>query len=299
MDKKTPTTRWQQVWPFALLCFMGASRWILADSFPASGSTLRSEAAGCFLAAVGVFVWTFTVQSSVPRSTESSVELLRAGLAGGALLAAPALGAALRGAAAQSYNRTAAMCFVPLVFQVCTGIRTGSGMSKLGAPLAGIAGALFLFPLALPVDVGGWVGLFLPPLAVGLACAFLLTPPQERPRGFPTAAFLGGGTCGLLAMDLLRRPLTPEPDLPLTISALGLDLILALLVVLCLRRLQATMYTTRTLWAPVVTVLEGMLIFRPEASLRVWTGVALICVAGVLLWREPRPSIESSMIPRR
>ena len=276
---------WSKVWPFASLCVLTASRWIAADQWPQTGSTLRSEASSCAIASVALLVLWLRRKSS-ERAPWNGGQVAWAAFTGAALLAMPALGAALRGAAGEPFNRTAAMCFVPLVAAICYGIRSGSGMRGLGAPLAGVAGALFLFPLALPVDAAGWSGLLLPPLAVGTACGLLIDYVASESAQVLAAIFLAGGAGGLLAIDAVRATFSHESGTPLLLAATTLDLIIVLCAVLSLQRLGAAHYATRYLIAPIITVLEGMLLLHPGFSLRVCTGLVLMAGAAFALWRE-------------
>ena len=84
---------WRRYWPFAVLCLLTASRWVLVEAVPEAGSTLRGAALGCVIAALG------TAMAGPWRTGEKlgwRGALLLLG-AGAALLAAPALGVVLRG----------------------------------------------------------------------------------------------------------------------------------------------------------------------------------------------------------
>ena len=290
-DVAFPMTReahphwFRATWPFVLLCLLSASRWIAADQWPQTGSTLRSEAVACALAAGILLAFRSRAQPSPPPR-----HLLWAGSFGLALLAVPSLSAALTGPASEPFNHAVAMCFIPLVAAMVAGIRSGTGMTGLGAPLAGIAGALFLFPLALPVDISGWAGLALPPLVIGIVCGLWTKAIPTHPR--LAAAFTAGGALGLCVIETTRTVMVRPTGTPFAAVAVALDLAAIACVVLTLQRLGTERYLTRYFWAPALTVVEGMLIFRPAFSIRIWTGLVLIVAAAILFWR-PR-SINSA-----
>ena len=103
---------------FVVLCVVASSRWILADQWEAMGSTLRTGAWACGLAAYVAAVVAVAEKRRLPRMW-SVVGLLAIG---GGLLAAPELGAVLHGPASGALDRTIALCFVPVIVTVVAGI---------------------------------------------------------------------------------------------------------------------------------------------------------------------------------
>lgn len=272
--------RW--IWlSLVLLCLLAGSRWLLADVWPATGSTLRSGALACAVVAALAFLL-------ARRSAHPSVgpwRIFSAMMAGVGLLAAPALGAVLQGSAANPMLRSAALCFVPLLATVLSARRDETS-APLWPALTAIAGAMVLFPLSLSISLAGYAGLFFPALAVGLVCKHwqgLQTPDIT----WCEAGWLcAGGAVGLVALELLRLASSADDTQQLSLLAVGIDCVVTTSAVAVLLQLGGRRYAARYLLAPVVTVIEGIIIFRPPAPGRTLLGVALLLAASLGLLRK-------------
>jgi hypothetical protein len=285
--------RIKSAWPLLLLCLLYGSRWILADVRPQSGSTIASEAVAAALLAAG-----FAVYAIRRPARGSHSGLVQSACIGAALLAAPTLGAMLRGAAGDGFNRTVGLCFVPL-FLAMARAWTGQATLRAGVGLTAVAGALLLFPLTLPQSVAGYLGLLLPPL---LVTAGLALGRAHAPQARHAWAFFAGGALALGLMEAARRHGAVDASQPLSLEAILIDLALAALTLLALRRAGSRLYAARFLLTPVVTAVEGLLIFRPGMTLRVTTGMLLLAVAVVGLYRQRDEADEASLslrAPRR
>jgi hypothetical protein len=266
---------------FGLLCLVAGSRWMVADQWPELGSTLRSEAFACGGLAVLAVAFAAVRRRARPG--------LRGGvwlaLAGVGLLAMPAFGTVLRGAAGESLNRAVALCFVPVMVTVLRGIRSDGAAVSLWPGLAGLAGALLLFPLALPSSVWGYLGLLLPPLAVSVACAALPRLSREMSGAWAAAVLFLGGAAGPWAVEGARLAI---PGSAGTISpwAVALDGAEAALAVLAVLQVDEVRYASRYFAVPLLTVLEGAALLRSGLTVRFGFGLALLAVGSAALWRR-------------
>jgi hypothetical protein len=278
---------------FAVLCLLASARWILADQWPLMGSTLRSEAWACGVAAM-VAVGVAVARRRRFPGVWNVVELLAVGAS---LLAAPALGAALTGAAGAALNRTVALCFVPVLVTVLGGIGNESGVSaSLWPGLAGLGGALLLFPVALPSTVLGWVGLAIPPLAVSGACVGLRGVSRGVAAEWVAALlFAGGGVC-LALMEAARGVSSGVPAQAFSVWAVGLDAVVAGLAVFVVMRMEPLRYVSRYFVVPLLTIVANLAILRPYVSFRQWVGLVLMAAAALALVRMRGTGGGTSML---
>jgi hypothetical protein len=264
---------------FGLLCVVAGSRWIVADRWPELGSTLRSEACAC--GGLALLALTFAVVRRHARLR------LRAGvwlsLAGIGLLAMPAFGSVLRGAAAESLNRTVALCFVPVMVTVLMGVWRDGSAASLWPGLAGLGGALLIFPLALPSSVWGYVGLLMPPLAVSAACAALPRGSRRIGGAWAAAALLVGGTLGLWAIEGARMASGGSAG-AISACAVGLDGLEAALTVLAVLQRNELRYASRYFAVPLVSVLEGVALLRSGITIRLAAGLFLLAAGTAAFW---------------
>jgi hypothetical protein len=269
--------RWKAA--FAVLCVLASSRWILADQWEAMGSTLRTETWACGLAAFVAAAVAIGERRRLP-SVWIVVELLAIG---GGLLAAPELGAVLHGAASGSLDRTIALCFVPVIVMVADGIWSeGGSAASLWPGLAGLGGALLVFPVALPSNVLGWVGLVVPPIAVSAACVACRRVAREADAVWSAALLLAGGA-GCLA--LMGAALGGFAVQAFSVWAVVLDLLVAAVVVFVVLRVDALRYISRYFFVPLLSIVEGLVLLRSGATLRQGFGLALLAAGGVALLR--------------
>jgi hypothetical protein len=277
---------------FAVLCLIASSRWILEDAWPAVGSSLRSEAWACAVLAVLTFAGALGLRRQRP-ALESGLTLLAVG---GGVLAAPSFGVVLGGAAGDSFNRTVALCFVPVIVIVLSGIWSDGAFSPSFWPgLAGLGGALLVFPLVLPSSVVGYVGLLAPAIVVGAACVACRRVARGVPGEWSAALlFTGGAVClGLLEA---RHAAPIDGALPFPFAAVGIDIVLTALTVFVVLRTDAMRYAARYFVVPLLTIVEGLLVLREGVTLRLGAGIALLAVAAAALLTTRRDGDRSSSL---
>jgi hypothetical protein len=293
--RKGGDRRWR--WAFAALCLVAGSRWIFADEWPQTASSLQAEAVACWIAAL----LAFAVAGGRLRTRPDALSGLKLLAIGGGLLAAPALGAVFTGPASEPFNRTVALCFVPIIVAVLSGIWSGdaASSSSLWPGLAGLGGALLVFPLVLPSGMLPYIGLLIPPIAVGAACAACRSVSREVAAEWSAALlFAGGGIC-LALMETARLATSHMAAPPLSAWAVGINLLLVALTVFVVLQAEAAHYVSRYFVIPLLTIVEGVLIFRSGITLRLCVGMALLVVSTVVLVRVRGTDAESSQLRLR
>ncbi|MEO7030699.1 MAG: hypothetical protein ABI147_14985 [Acidobacteriaceae bacterium] len=278
MAMKTVRRRW---WiPFGVLCVVASSRWIVADQWPRMGSTLRSEAWACAIGAVAACAVAIARRRQAPRLWD----VLGTLAVGGGLLAAPALGAALRGPAGEPLIRTVALCFVPVVVILLSGILTGQRTS-LWPGLAGLGGALLVLPLTLPSDVLGWVWLIAPPVAVSVACVACRKVARLVAVEWSASLLFAGGAVGLVLIEAGRVASSGVSAQSFSLWGMALDALLTGLVVLVVLQMDGLRYAARYFAIPLLTIVETALIVRSGVTLRLCAGMVLLAAGAVGLLR--------------
>ncbi len=288
------TVRWSLWISFAVLCVVASSRWIVADQWPRMGSTLRSEAWACAIGAVAACA----VAIARRRHARSPSDVLGLLAIGGGLLAAPALGAALRGPAGEPLIRTVALCFVPVVVTLLSGIWSDStdGRTTLWPGLAGLGGALLVLPLTLPSDVLGWVWLIAPPVAVSAACVACRRVVRRVAVEWSAGLLFAGGAVGLVLIEAGRVASSGVPAQGFSVWALALDALLTGLVVRVVLQMDGMRYAARYFAIPLFTIVETALILRSGVTLRLCAGMVLLAAGSVGLLRARGTDADTSAL---
>ncbi len=252
---------------------------MLADTWPSMGSTLGSETWACGVGAVACA----TIVAARNRSATGWHEAWKALLVGAGLLALPACGAALRGVAGEPLNRTAALCFVPVMVAVLSGIADDGPSPEWWPGLAGLGGALLIFPLTLPSSVAGYAGLLLPGSGVAVACVF----GRRLQSGAPWTPMwlLAGGAGGLAVLEAGRRVAGGASGQNFSPWAVVLDALVAGLTVFLVSRVSGLRYASRYFAVPLLTILEGLALGVSGLTLRLGIGLLLLAAAVVAVWR--------------
>ena len=267
--------RWWVWVAFAVLCAVGASRWLLADRWPEMGSTLRSEAWACAVGAAVCAGVAVLRRRSLPE-TRRRLELMLIGMG---LLAMPIFAAALQGPAGESLNRTIALAFVPVV------ALTWGGPERLWPGLAGLAGALLVLPFTRPPGVAGYFALALVPLAVGAACALSGHVVREVSAAYAGALVFAGGGLGLAALEVGRVFAGGVEAQRFSAEAVALDLLEAALVVAVVLRAGGVRYAARYFIVLLLMLAEGVFLLHQAITLRVALAMVLLAVAAAALLR--------------
>lgn len=276
--KKKGSWRW-----FAILCLIASSRWIFENRYPEVGSTLRTEAWSCGILAV----LTLAAALAGKRRRPTLQESVRLMIIGGGLLAVPAFGVLLGGAAGDSFNRAVALCLVPVIVLVLSGVWSDSAPSALSfwPGLVGLGGAMLVFPLMMPTNVFGYVGLLAPPVVVGAACVACRKIAKDIPGEWSAAMLLAGGAIALVLMEARRVFGTDVAPMEFPWGAVAIDVVVSGFTVLVVLQIDAIRYASRYFVIPLLTIVEGLLILREGVTFRLCVGLALLVVASAALLR--------------
>jgi len=270
---------WRWAVPFALMCAAASTRWIFAAAWPEMGSTLRSEAWASGIVAVVMVVVAAGRLRRLPE-LRSAAALLAIGAG---LLGAPAMGAAVHGVAGEPVIRTVALCFVPVLVTVLSGLGNEGKSLSFWPGLMGLAGALLVLPLRLPSDVVGWVFLVVPPLAVSVACVACRTAALHVAAEWSAALVFAGGAVCLVLIEVWRAVETGAPAQAFSVWAVALDAVLAVAAIAVVLQVEAPRYVSRYFMVPLLAVISNVVVFRFNVGLRVGAGMVLMAAGAVSL----------------
>ena len=285
-------TIWYEGWPFALLCILGASRWLLEGAVPAATSTMLSQGIGCALAAglgAGGMAFRRMRQGRVVREHR---RWWGAAVGGCLVLVGPLLAQAIGGRRLGADAATLALALVPVVAAVAGsadgGAETGDLPGLLWPGLAGSAGLLLLLPQPSFSTWRPWFGLAALPLLVGLGGWMAVRPgvPGEGEAGSGEGPFCGALllAAGVFGAFWWASPNRSEGGVAW--QALGLDCVMAVLTLLALRRLGARRWAAQFLVMPLLGLAEGLVFLRPVLDSRSWLGLGMVALgAGYQLLR--------------
>jgi len=281
--------RWHTWWPFALLCLLAATRWMLTAAIPATSTSLLSASTGCAFAALLLLVAS-RISQLVPGQRRLYT-LSRSLLAGALLLCGPFSSLLLTGHGINPNSLTLALALVPIVAAIAQiafgGASPGSFAARTWPALAAIAGLLLLIPqpsLANPVTDAT---LLLAPLATGIGAAiFSTSPPQKTHPALPSAlsaaalAFASAWTVQFLLHHATAH-LSP-------LAAL-LDAATALLTLLSLSRIGLMRWSVQFVLVPLLVLLQGFVLLRPPIDAYNSSGLALLLL-GCIFLLLPQPA---------
>jgi drug/metabolite transporter (DMT)-like permease len=266
---------------FVAYCLLASAAWVVA---PFGDGTSFFERQVILFVLVGAVAIAFSWREL--RTVASSLPWVGLVIAGVSFWGVPACLIHWVGGGISSVVISATFALLPAVVALMTAIGgmtgdKGEGWGFFTPALAGFGGALLLLPVGLPESVreqlmlavvfgavtvgagaGVWMYRLLKGEGFGLRVAIVC---------FANAAFLticgllaggfGGGWSGLAAM--------------LSISS-GIDLIQIAMVFWLLREMSPVRFAIRYLVIPLLTLVEGYIVLRPELTARMVVGAALL-----------------------
>jgi drug/metabolite transporter (DMT)-like permease len=283
------------VWAgFAGLCLLSGSRWI-EDQFWTSPlpPLVRLAVDQALLAAIfGVAAWLRRGGTQSPGWPRRLPAVAGWGVV---LLALPAIAFVAANGRVEQSSVALVYTLVPalIVFlraQQAAGFGAGGGeFSALLPALAGVGGAALLLQFRLPASVSGrvWLGVIVVVAGLtGLAAMRLHARLREANLLHAVTAVCGAtaGVAGLFSWIFREGPRCGAmADVVLEIStALLIGGPIVLLTVWLLREIPPVRFSARYLLIPVVTILGGYVMLRPEVS---WTTPAAVLLLGLGGWR--------------
>ena len=191
-------------------------------------------------------------------------------------------------------SRSALFALVPVVVVMAVAAGESAGREERGArlflmpALAGLGGLLLLLPLQFSGSARGWTMLSIVCAAVvlvGLANVWL----YHLLRGFAFAdaiAVVGVANAAfLLVWSAVREDLVWRGNELASVMSIAslVDVAEVLLIVWLLREMPPIRFAARYLVIPLLTVLESYVVTRPEWTVRMGFGTALLAAGGGML----------------
>lgn len=274
--------RW---WPFVLLLLAGASRWGLAAARPDADSTLASESLGCAWAALISFAFLIRRPSAAkPSHTASNPVRLRWVCSGAMLFGGPAVALLFRAQEIDSGSLTIALALTPVIVAIAaSALRSESSdgiAGRIWPGLAAVAGLLLVLAQPTLGDARTDLALVLAPVLTGVG-AVLFCKDQPHFAFRVVAALLGGSA--LFALALAQASFATGSHPTFSLLAIACDGVLALLGVVTLAELGSTRWSSQFTWIPLLIILEGILLVRPQLTAHWVIGLVLLVAASVYL----------------
>lgn len=288
-------------WPFVLLLFAGAARWIVTAAHAEAESTLASEAIGCAWAAFLALLFLMR-QPSRPRARymRSPAVAIRHLLAGAMLFGGPAIYLLIRSRELEASSLTIGLALTPVIIAIAAPAlgteRTDGVAGRIWPGLAAVAGLLLLLAQPTLGDLRSDLALFLAPTLTGVGAALFGVDVPASPMRI-TSTLLGASLLFTLALAANYVIAGVRPSISLL--AVACDGLLALLGVIALEQLGATRWSSQFTWIPLLIVLEGIVLVRPQLTAYWIAGLVLLAIASVYLLLpqadEPTPAIPSRL----
>ena len=276
--------RWSTAAAFGLLCLWQGSQWLLAASAPEVSVSLL-QGLGCALIFAVALGWKIFHRGHWQKTWREAVLCLIASLL---MLAVPSLLLERAREYSPDSNLTVCFTFAPAGAIVMWNAvaSTARGAKLLVAVLTGAAGVLLILPFELPVSIRGWEAL------IEVVVAMLIVAVSNvwmhvllRRWSLVDALLVGavGNGAVLLSWSWVHGQFawgwTPAAwSLANGAAYLG--------TVFLLQRMLPVRFVSRFLVIPGITLFEGVVLLRPEWSVRLVLGLGLVIVSVAALFRR-------------
>ena len=280
-----------------LLCFLWSLASLRIDLLPALGN----HAVPLMEKQAFPFAWlaiTASIFAIAKRKRPTWQHIRSALLIGLGLFVAPAILVSLANQGISNLTRVALFSLVPVFTVVLephiSGATGQQRKGALAAALLAVGGTLCIFPAEIPSSITSSAAFFAIVLAAGCTgaanCIAVKAATDDQTYLSTTAAIAGfTAFAALAAWGLLfaREAWTFRgigPELAWS-AVIGLPALLLLFWLM--RRMSAVRMTTRFVIAPLITALCGIILFRPEVSLRAVFGLVSIAAGAAWLLFAP------------
>ncbi len=267
---------------FAALCLLLSTRWMFADAWPDTLSTLSSQAMAAGIAAVALLVYAAlqTEEGGARKVWPTSAAF------GGLMLFTTLNAGLLAGFASPKHNDLLiALALAPVVISLVLNARggnTGIAVSDVAPGILAAAGLLLILPQpsfdSWKIDLA-LVGL---PVLGGLG-AVLVAP--QTPVRMPLHR---GAMASVGATVLFTTYLIKPPRLHPTLVATALDLLVLLLALVSILGLGARRFGAQFAAVPLLFLLQGLVFERVRPNWEQAGGLAMVLIATVWLLRSQR-----------
>jgi drug/metabolite transporter (DMT)-like permease len=268
-----------------LLLLVGASRWAVAAVRPEADSTLASQTIGCAWATLlSLALLALQPKQDAAQPAPSRATRLRWLLAGAMFFGGPAIALLVHGRDLDSCALTIALALTPVIIAIASsalGTESSEGIAgRIWPGLAAVAGLLLVLVQPTLGDLRTDLALGLAPTLTGIgAVLFCMDQPSSASRS-PTALL---GASALFAIALAGSFVAVHTRPSLSLLAVACDGIMALLGILTLNQLGATRWSSQFTWVPLLVILEGIVLVRPQLTAHWFIGLILLILAGVYL----------------
>ncbi len=284
--------RWTAWVAFAVLCILAGTSWVIPEMMGDGLPPL--ERLGILFGAIGLCALVFAIR----RVGLGGVGKLhvRVALAGVGVFGVSDVVAEYSRGSVPSFSRSALYAMVPVVVIMAVAAGTAGGREEQGArrllvpALAGLGGLLLLLPLPFSGTARGWAMLAFVCLAVvltGIASVWM----YRLLRGCDLAVAISVTGLANAAFLLLWSGVHEDmvwrwSGLSSVVSISSLvDVAEVLLILWLLGKMLPVRFAARYVAIPLLTVLEGLVLERPELTVRIVCGVLLLAAgAGMLLF---------------
>jgi drug/metabolite transporter (DMT)-like permease len=279
--------RWTLWIAFVVLCVLSGTSWAIPREMSDGLPPLEQQ--GVLFGAIGLTALLFGGRRGWSRKMDLRYVRLAAAAMG--FFGVPIVVAEYARGSVPAISRSALFAMVPVVvvMVVAAGESAERGARLFLMPaLAGLGGLLLLLPLAFSSSARGWMMLAVVCAAVilvGLASVWL----YRLLRGVALADALAvvglANAVFLLVWSAVREEVVWRGNrLASVISIASLtDVVEVLLITWLLREMPPIRFAARYLVIPLMTVLESYVVMRPEWTVRMGFGTALLAAGGGLL----------------
>lgn len=274
---------------FVVLCVLSGTSWALPVE---SGVLPPLEQQGVLFGGIGLTALLFAGRWVWSRSGWQQYGRLAAATVG--FFGVPIVVAEYARGSMPVVSRSALFALVPVVVVMTVATGESAGREERGArvflmpALAGLGGLLLLLPLALSGSLRGWVMsavVCAAVVVVGIASVGLYRLLQVFALANAIAVVGLANAVFLLVWSAVRGEFVWRGTglaSVMSISSLA-DVVEVLLITWLLGEMLPIRFASRYLMIPLVTVLESFLVMRPEWTVRMVFGTALLAAGGGML----------------
>ena len=282
--------RWTLWIAFAVLCVLSGTSWAIPREM--SDGLRPLEQQGVLFGVIGLTALVFAGRRVWSRS--SGLRYARLAAAAVGFFGVPMVVVEYARGSVPAISRSALFALVPVVVVMVVASGESAGREERGArlflmpALAGLGGLLLLLPLVFSTSARGWTMLAVVCAAVvlvGLASVWL----YRLLRGFALAnaiAVVGlANAVFLLVWSAVREEVVWRGNELASVRSIAslVDVVEVLLIVWLLREMPPIRFASRYLVIPLLTVLESYVVIRPEWTVRMGFGTALLAAGGGML----------------
>jgi len=282
--------RWTLWTAFAALCILSGTSWAIPVAIPDGLPALEQQ--GLLFCVIGLVALAFAALGRHRR--DGGLRFAKLAAAGVGFFGVPLVIAEYARGSVPAISRSALFAAVPIVVVMTVAAGDGGEREERGArrflvpALVGLGGLLLLLPLEFSGSLRGRVMLALVCAAVvlaGLASVRL----YRLSRGIALAdavAVVGLANAGfLLGWSVFREGAVWRWNGLISMASISslVDGVEVLLIVWLLREMPPVRFAARYLVIPLLTVLESYVLMRPECTVRMFGGTALLTTGAAML----------------